>query len=101
VTTTASTGAVIVERPRSQILQLTLNRPARRNAMNVDLLGGLYDAFETARVDREARVIVLTGAGPGFCAGLDLAEGVALDTAGLGRARAGMKVQQYIADLIR
>jgi enoyl-CoA hydratase len=100
VTTTASTGAVIVERPRPQVLQLTLNRPDRRNAMNVDLLAGLYDAFDAARDDREARVIVLTGAGPGFCAGLDLAEGVALDTAGLGRARAGMKVQQYIADLI-
>jgi enoyl-CoA hydratase len=92
--------AVLVERPRPQVLQLTLNRPDRRNAMNHDLLRGLYDAFHEAREDREARVIVLTGNGPGFCAGLDLAEGVALDTAGLGRAKAGMKVQQYIANLI-
>jgi enoyl-CoA hydratase len=92
--------AVVVDRPRPQVLQITLNRPDRRNAMNVTLLAGLYDAFETARQDRDARVIVLTGTGPGFCAGLDLAEGVALDTAGLGRARAGMQVQQYIANLI-
>jgi enoyl-CoA hydratase len=92
--------AVLVDTPRPGVLRITLNRPDRRNAMNVDLLRGIYDAFDAARADRDARVIVLTGAGPGFCAGLDLAEGVALDTAGLGRARAGMKVQQYIANLI-
>jgi enoyl-CoA hydratase len=96
----APTEAVLVERPRDQILRITLNRPDRRNAMNAELLGGLYDAFDAARADRDARVIVLTGNGPGFCAGLDLAEGVALDTAGFGRARAGMTVQQYIANLI-
>jgi enoyl-CoA hydratase len=100
VTQVASTDAVLVDRPRPQVLRITLNRPDRRNAMNADLLGGLYDAFDTARADAEARVIVLTGAGAGFCAGLDLAQGVALDTGGLGRARAGMKVQQYIANLI-
>jgi enoyl-CoA hydratase len=100
VTAVASTDAVLLDRTRPEVLRITLNRPDRRNAMNVDLLAGLYAAFETARADRDARVIVLTGAGPGFCAGFDLAEGVALDTAGLGRATAGMKVQQYIANLI-
>ncbi len=98
---TPGTDAVVVDRPRDQVARITLNRPDRRNAMNVDLLDGLYDALGTLRDDRDCRVIVLTGAGSGFCAGLDLAEGVQLpDLAGMGRARAGMRVQQYIANLI-
>ena len=80
-------GAVLVDRPVEQVARITLNRPDRRNAMNVDLLGGLYDALDALRPDRTCRVIVLTGAGKGFCAGL-------------GPAKAGMRVQQYIANLI-
>jgi enoyl-CoA hydratase len=94
-------GAVLVDRPLDPVARITFNRPERRNAMNVDLLGGLYDALDSLRLDRTCRVIVLTGAGKGFCAGLDLAEGVKLpDLAGLGPAKAGMRVQQYIANLI-
>ncbi len=93
-------AAVTVSTPAPQVTLITLNRPERRNAMNHDLLAGLYDALTAAREDRTCRVIILTGAGPGFCAGLDLTEGVTLDTAGMGRAQAGMKVQQYIAGLI-
>lgn len=96
-----ASGAVVVDWPRDQIARITLNRPDRRNAMNADLLAGLYDALGDLREDNSCRVIILTGAGAGFCAGLDLAEGVKLpDLAGMGRARAGMRVQQYIANLI-
>ena len=99
MTTTAD--AVVIDRPREQIACITLNRPERRNAMNADLLAGLYDALGDLRDDPTCRVIILTGAGAGFCAGLDLAEGVKLpDLAGMGRARAGMRVQQYIANLV-
>src|SRR6476660_6474437 len=94
---TVDTGApaVTVSTPAPQVTLITLNRPQRRNAMNHDLLAGLYDALAAAREDRTCRVIILTGAGAGFCAGLDLVEGVTLDTAGMGRAQAGMEVQQY------
>jgi enoyl-CoA hydratase len=51
---------------------ITLNRPERRNALNQDLLKNLYDSIETAASDMEIRAVVLTGAGPGFCSGLDL-----------------------------
>lgn len=96
-----TSDAVVVDRPRDQIARITLNRPARRNAMNADLLAGLYDALGDLRDDLTCRVIILTGEGAGFCAGLDLAEGVKLpDLPGMGRARAGMRVQQYIANLI-
>ena len=99
--TTFGDGAVLLERVRPQVALVRLHRPERRNAMNAPLLGGLYDALGTLRDDRECRVVVITGDGPGFCAGLDLAEGVAMEGNGdLGPARAGMRVQQYIAALI-
>lgn len=93
--------AVLVEQVRPGITQLTLNRPDRLNAMNYDLVRGLYDALDELAEDRACRVIVLTGAGRGFCAGLDLTEGASPpSTAGMGRARAGMTVQKMIAGLV-
>lgn len=94
-------GAVVLQRVRPQVALVRLHRPERRNAMNAPLLRGLYDALGTLRDDRDCRVVVITGDGPGFCAGLDLAEGVAMEgNDELGPARAGMRVQQYIAALI-
>jgi enoyl-CoA hydratase len=94
-------AAVVVERPRPEVAVVRMNRPDRRNAMNYALLSALYDALGELREDRACRVIILTGTGKGFCAGLDLAEGVAMpNMGGLGRAQAGMRVQQYIANLI-
>ena len=53
---------------------LTLNRPERRNAMTAALQTELIAALEAAGADDSVRVVVLAGAGEGFCAGLDLAE---------------------------
>jgi enoyl-CoA hydratase len=53
---------------------ITLNRPHRLNAINVHLLRAFMSHLETAREDREATVIILTGAGRAFCAGEDLKE---------------------------
>ncbi len=93
--------AVLVDRSRAGIAVVTLNRPDRLNAMNYDLVRGLYDAFDDLENDRSCRVIVLTGAGRGFCAGLDLTEGASPPAAaGLGRAQAGMTVQKMIAGLV-
>lgn len=92
---------VLVDRAHDGVAVVTLNRPDRRNAMNYALLSGLHGTLEALAAERDCRVIVLTGAGPSFCAGLDLSEGVAMpDSDGLGRPQAGMNVQQYIADLI-
>jgi enoyl-CoA hydratase len=78
-----------------------LNRPERLNAMNYALISGLHEALDTLAVDTTCRVIVLTGEGRGFCAGLDLAEGASPPTtAGMGRAQAGMTVQKMIAGLV-
>lgn len=51
---------------------LTLNRPERLNAIDHDLLRALRNFFDRRQRDFETRVIVITGAGRGFCAGLDL-----------------------------
>lgn len=93
--------AVVVDRPQPGVALVTLNRPERLNAMNYDLVRGLYDTFDELAEDRTCRVIVLTGSGRGFCAGLDLTSGASPPSgAGLGRAQAGMGVQKFIAGLV-
>jgi 2-(1,2-epoxy-1,2-dihydrophenyl)acetyl-CoA isomerase len=60
------------------VLTITLNRPDKLNALTAELLHELRAAFEQAGNDQQVRVIVLTGAGRGFCAGADLAAASAL-----------------------
>jgi 2-(1,2-epoxy-1,2-dihydrophenyl)acetyl-CoA isomerase len=56
---------------------IILNRPERLNALNTALAESIQEAIAGASADDAVRVIVLTGAGRGFCAGLDLSDGVA------------------------
>ena len=56
------------------IARLTLNRPDRLNSFNVEMHGEVRDALSKLAQDRAARVLVLTGAGRGFCAGQDLGD---------------------------
>lgn len=72
---------VLEEHPRPGVTVLTLNRPEKRNALNIPLLESLCAAVSRAR---EGRVLVLRAAGPVFCAGLDLEE--ARDPALAGRS---------------
>jgi enoyl-CoA hydratase/carnithine racemase len=64
----------ILWRVEAGIATVTLNRPAKRNAMNAALLAGLRACFDELEADREVRVVVVGGAGPVFCAGMDLDE---------------------------
>jgi enoyl-CoA hydratase len=63
---------VKIERPLNHVAQVTLNRPDRYNALSQALLQEISDAFDTFRDDTETWVIVVTGAGRGFCGGFDL-----------------------------
>ncbi len=54
------------------VLTITLNRPEHLNSFTVEMANELVDAFNTAAQDDEVRVIVVTGAGRAFCAGMDL-----------------------------
>ena len=53
---------------------LTLNRPEKRNALNIALMKELCRAIDQAGKGKKQRILVLKGAGPVFCAGLDLEE---------------------------
>ncbi len=55
------------------IATVTLNRPGRLNAMNKELIVAMVETMERASSDPAIRVLILTGAGRGFCAGGDLA----------------------------
>jgi enoyl-CoA hydratase/carnithine racemase len=57
------------------VLTITLNRPERLNAWTGQMGGELMAAFDRADADDEVRVVIVTGAGRGFCAGADLAGG--------------------------
>jgi 2-(1,2-epoxy-1,2-dihydrophenyl)acetyl-CoA isomerase len=57
---------------RGQVAVLTLNRPDRLNAINPDLRREVEGAVAAVKADDEARALVVTGAGRGFCAGADL-----------------------------
>jgi enoyl-CoA hydratase len=63
--------AVLTER-RDGVLLITLNRPDARNAVNGALAQGVADALDALDADDELRIGVLTGAGKGFSAGMDL-----------------------------
>jgi 2-(1,2-epoxy-1,2-dihydrophenyl)acetyl-CoA isomerase len=54
------------------VATLTLNRPEKLNAYTTEMGEEAVDAFRRARADAEVRAVILTGAGRGFCAGVDL-----------------------------
>lgn len=73
----------VLYQKRDHAAQLTLNRPHIHNALDRDMTQALGAALERAVADPDARIIVLTGAGPTFCAGLNLkGDGGAFTAAG-------------------
>lgn len=69
-----SEAALALYEPRPPAVVITLNRPDKRNALSRGLITALTEAFQRARDDPAARCVILTGSGPAFCAGMDLAE---------------------------
>ncbi len=63
---------VKVEKPRPGVTQITLNRPERMNAMAFDVMVPFKEELEKVSFDNDTRVVVITGAGEGFCSGADL-----------------------------
>lgn len=94
-------AVVELSRPQDGIALITLNRPDRLNAMTAELVQSLHDTLDVVARDRGSRVVVMTGAGRGFCAGLDLGGfGESPMAGGVGRVQAGFATQQHIASLI-
>jgi enoyl-CoA hydratase/carnithine racemase len=65
---------VLLEECDQGVLRLTMNRPEARNALSAALMSALLDALGRAAKEPQARVVVIAGAGPSFCAGHDLRE---------------------------
>jgi enoyl-CoA hydratase/carnithine racemase len=78
---------------RAGVRIITMNRPEKRNALNSELTQALLDAFHTADEEETVRCVVLTGAGPGFCAGADLGEFKGLQDPAAAEKRAELTMQ--------
>lgn len=72
-----TTGPEVLFDVDGPVATITLNRPHRRNAISVPMLLQLDDALTRVDRDRGIRAVILTGAGAGFCAGLDIKDAVA------------------------
>ena len=100
--TAGGSGDVLVEWPRDGVAVVTLNRPHRLNALTADMLALLYEVLEGLGRDSSCRVVVVTGAGRGFCAGDDLTDNqppgwVPTD---VGPVHANMYRQKHVAQLV-
>jgi enoyl-CoA hydratase/carnithine racemase len=81
---------------RGAVRILTLNRPDKRNALNTALTKELLEALRAAEADESIGAVVLTGAGPGFCAGADLSEFKDLQQEELAEKRAELTMQLHL-----
>jgi methylglutaconyl-CoA hydratase len=67
-------GQVLTETLTPGIIRLTLDRPAKRNALNETMLDGLLHEFDAMQQAGDVRAAILQGNGPAFCSGMDLNE---------------------------
>ena len=65
---------ILLREDRDGICTLTMNRPQQLNLLTSEMLCALQEAFDSFKNDKKTRVVVLAGAGKGFCAGHDLKE---------------------------
>ena len=88
-----------VTAPKEGLKIVTLNRPESLNAISLAEAEDLEAAFQELKFDDRTRVVILTGAGRGFCAGIDLKE-MAEFTADEGRKRNTWLLQKHMAGII-
>jgi enoyl-CoA hydratase/carnithine racemase len=88
---------------RGAVRLLTLNRPGKRNALDTALTRALLEALRATDEDDEVRAVVLTGAGPAFCAGADLSElkGLADPKAAQARSQLTMSLHLIFSKLVK
>src|SRR5258708_9840174 len=79
------------------IARMTLNRPAKRNALNPELIAALSEALARSARDAAVRVVLIAGAGQDFCAGLDL---MGLDADNEADALGHIESAQRLADVL-
>ncbi len=91
---------VLLEPVSDGVRTIRLNRPDRLNAMDFGLVAELHDALDTVAADEACKVVILTGAGRAFCAGLDLNDwGTVPEPGSHPHAPAGRTGQAFLANL--
>jgi enoyl-CoA hydratase len=92
---------VVLDQPAEHVTRITLNRPDRLNAMSIDLVIELWEAFDEVAARNDCWVVVLTGAGRAFCSGLDLKDyGIIPNIDGLQVGRIAQRSMRYYSRLI-
>jgi enoyl-CoA hydratase len=92
---------LLVDEPAPHVRRIALNRPEQLNAMNAELCEDLHRELRAVGGDRSCRAVILTGAGRGFCAGLDLrGYGAAPGNDGSDEARDRLGNQQHMSRLV-
>jgi enoyl-CoA hydratase len=94
-------SVLLADEPAAHVRRLTLNRPERLNAMSSELCEAIRTELRSIATDRSCRAVIITGAGRGFCAGLDLGGyGDAPGNDGNDMARDRLANQQHMSGLI-
>jgi len=97
-----SAGLVVRSERQPGVVQLTLNRPEKLNALTAPLVSELHGQLRDLSADPACRLVVLTGAGRGFCAGLDLGGyGVVAGIEEFGPIQRSWATQRSIAALVQ
>ncbi len=92
---------VEISTPQPRTRVITLNRPERLNAMSIELVIELADAFDACAIDNDCSVVILTGAGRAFCSGLDLKDyGVIPNIDGLQVGQIAQRSMRYYSRLV-
>ena len=92
---------LLSETPAEQVRLLTLNRPDRLNTMTAELCEALHQELDSIASDRACRAVIITGAGRGFCAGLDLqGYGAAPENDGSDEPRNRLANQEHMSRLV-
>lgn len=88
---------LILYRAEAGIARITLNRPEKRNALNAEMIAGLGELLARSANDAAVRVVLLTGAGKDFCAGIDL---LSLDKGSGAGAVEHLETARHFADVL-
>jgi enoyl-CoA hydratase len=92
---------VVVDKPRPHVALITLNRPERMNAMAFDVMIPFREKLEQVSHDNDTRVVIIIGAGRGFCSGADqVSAGRLPNTDGLGAPLKALRAMEMLDDVI-
>jgi enoyl-CoA hydratase len=92
---------VLLDHPRPHVALITLNRPERMNAMAFDVMVPFREMLDAVSNDNDVRVLVVTGAGRGFCSGADQTNaGVLPNIAGLTPPTIALRAMELLDDIV-